>query len=143
MDKKLPDNAAEDSVSMIPLFQDTEKVIRDHVVHHSIRGKFAIRDRQWKLVLCPGSGGWSKDDAEAVKEGLPLVQLYDMESDPGEKNNLYNKYPEKVKEMVSLLEKLVNDGRSTPGEKQDNDVPVDIWKVDTLPGVEEVILDDY
>ena len=66
-----------------------------------------------------------------------------MESDSGEKNNLYNKYPEKVKEMVSLLEKLVNDGRSTPGENQDNDVPVDIWKLDTLPGVEEVILDDY
>lgn len=32
-------------------------VIRDHVVHHSIDGKFAIRDGQWKLVLCPGSGG--------------------------------------------------------------------------------------
>ena len=139
----LPNDAGEDSVSMMPLFEEAGGAIRDHVVHHSIGGKFAIRDRQWKLVLCPGSGGWTKNDAEAAQEGLPLVQLYDMQTDPGEKTNVQAEHPERVKAMVALLKELVADGRSTPGPKQSNDVPVDIWKLDTMPGVAHAVLDDY
>jgi hypothetical protein len=32
--------------------------------------------------------------------------------------------PEKVDEMKTLLEKLITDGRSTPGKKQFNDIKV-------------------
>jgi arylsulfatase A len=139
----LPDNAGEDSVSMMPLFRNEERSIRDHVVHHSIEGKFAIRDGHWKLVLCPGSGGWTKKDAEAAKEGLPLVQLYDMQADPGEKNNLQSEQPDKVRDMIALLKQQVDAGRSTPGAPQPNDTEVDIWKLDTMPTVDPSILDDY
>ena len=139
----LPDNTGEDSVSMMPLFRDEGRPIRDHVVHHSINGKFAIRDGHWKLVLCPGSGGWTKKDAEAATEGLPLVQLYDMQADPGEQNNLQAEHPDKVREMVALLKHLVAAGRSTPGAPQPNDTEVDIWKLDTMPTVDPSILDDY
>jgi arylsulfatase A len=139
----LPENAGEDSVSLMPLFRNPDSATRDHVVHHSIAGKFAIRDRKWKLVLCPGSGGWTKPDKDAAEEDLPLVQLYDMENDPGEKNNLQAANPEKVKEMLELLKKLVADGRSTPGPKLNNDVEVDIWKLETMPGIDPGILDDY
>ena len=60
----LPATAGEDSVSLLPLFGDPDAAVRDHVVHHSIDGKFALRDREWKLVLCPGSGGWTRVEAE-------------------------------------------------------------------------------
>jgi arylsulfatase A-like enzyme len=83
----LPADAAQDSVSMVPLFRETSEPIREHLVHHSMHGKFAIRDGRWKLVLCPGSGGWSMKDEDAARQGLPLVQLYDVQSDPGEKTN--------------------------------------------------------
>jgi len=139
----LPDSAGEDSVSMMPLFKDPMAKIRGHVVHHSIIGKFAIRDGRWKLVLCPGSGGWTHPDREAAEEGLPLVQLYDMQGDQGEKNNLHEREPERVKTMIALLKQLVADGRSTPGAPQQNDVPVDIWKLDTMPAVDPRVLDDY
>lgn len=140
---KLPDNAGEDSVSLLPLFKNPRAQVRDHVVHHSINGKFAIRDGRWKLVLCPGSGGWTHPDREAAEEGLPLVQLYDMQADPGEHNNLQADKPEKVTEMLALLKQLVADGRSTPGVPQKNDVPVDIWKLETMPSVDPRALDDY
>jgi len=140
---RLPENAGEDSISMLPLFQGAETPIRDYVINHSITGKFAIRDGQWKLVLCPGSGGWTQKDAEAAQKGLPLVQLYDMQTDPGEKVNLYAQYPERVKTLVARLKQLVADGRSTPGPRRQNDVPVDIWKLDSMPGVDASILDDY
>ena len=139
----LPDSAGEDSVSMLPLFREEGTTKRDSVVHHSITGKFAIRDERWKLVLCPGSGGWTKNDAEAASEGLPLVQLYDMQADPGEQQNLHAEHPNQVKELLALLKRVVADGRSTPGELLHNDVPVDIWKLATMPTVGARMLDDY
>jgi len=139
----LPDNAGEDSVSMLPLLRGEDRPIREHVVHHSIDGKFAIRDGHWKLVLCPGSGGWTKNDAKAAEEGLPLVQLYDMQADPGEQRNLQTEHPDKVREMVARLKQFVANGRSTPGAMQQNDTEVDIWKLDTIPSVNPSILDDY
>ena len=141
--KRTPDNAAEDSVSLLPLFTNPDVPVRQHVVHHSISGKFAIRDQQWKLALCPGSGGWSLPDQKAAEQGLPLVQLYDMHNDPGEQHNLAADKPDRVKQMVHLLKKLVADGRSTPGKPQTNDAPVDIWKLDTMPSVNPSAIDDY
>lgn len=139
----LPDTAGEDSVSWLPLFEGRDEPVRTHCVHHSLQGKFAIRDERWKLVLCPGSGGWAKNDAEAAAEGLPIVQLYDMAEDPGETRNLEHEERDRVKKMIRLLERLVNDGRSTPGQPQQNDTTVDIWKLDTVPSLDASVLDDY
>ncbi|MAG83260.1 arylsulfatase [Candidatus Poribacteria bacterium] len=139
----LPDNTGEDSVSMLPLLCQAGPPGRKNVVHHSISGKFAIRDGLWKLVLCPGSGGWTYNDADAAESGLPLVQLYNMKDDPGERRNLHAENPDKVKELLALLRRQVVNGRSTPGPRQENDVPVDIWKLDTMPGVDPRITDDY
>lgn len=139
----LPEDAGEDSISMMPLFSDDGAAHRDTLVHHSIDGKFAVRDKRWKLVLCPGSGGWALNDAAAAKAGLPLIQLYDMQEDPGETNNLFSMHPEKVRKMIAILETYVAEGRSTPGEKQTNDTDVDIWKLDSMPGIDVAMLDDY
>ena len=139
----LPDSAAEDSVSLLPLLRGEDRAVRESVIHHSISGKFAIRGRRWKLVLCPGSGGWSKRDDEAAADGLPLVQLYDMESDPEERHNLESDRRDVVRCMLGALKRIVAAGRSTPGESQSNDVEVDIWKLHTMPGVEPAVLDDY
>lgn len=127
---KLPDNAGEDSISFLPLLLGkTTAPLREALVHQSHPGKFAIRQGRWKLALCAGSGGWSRPrDAEAIKQGLPGVQLYDMETDAGEQRNLQAEHPEVVKRLLALLEKYVADGRSTPGAPQPNDVPIDLWK---------------
>jgi arylsulfatase A len=139
----LPDSAGEDSVNLLPLFAGGDDPVRSHVIHHSIQGKFAIRDGRWKLVLCPGSGGWAKSDAEAADEGLPIVQLYDMVADPEERNNLGSTNREQVREMIQLLKRLVKEGRSTPGSGQSNDAPIDIWKLDSMPAYNASVLDDY
>jgi arylsulfatase A len=39
-------------------------------------------------------------------------QLYDLIKDPGEKSNVAGKYPDKVKELSALLQKIEADGRS-------------------------------
>ncbi len=127
---KLPADAAEDSVSFLPsLLGTANKPLREAIVHHSINGSFSIRQGNWKLELCPGSGGWS-----APKPGvddtshLPLIQLYDLHTDLGEKNNVQDQHPDIVARLTKLLEKYVADGRSTPGQPQKNTVEPDIWK---------------
>ncbi len=126
---RLPDSAGEDSVSIMPLLRGQDKPIREAVVHHSASGRFAIRQGKWKLLLCAGSGGWAKPgDAEARQQGLPDVQLYDMDADIGERENLQDKHPEIVAQLAALLQKYADAGRSTPGAPQKNDVHVDIYK---------------
>jgi arylsulfatase A-like enzyme len=126
---KLPANAGEDSVSFLSALEGKKAPPRDAVVHHSIEGKFALRQGDWKLELCPGSGGWSKPgDPEARKLNLPAVQLYDMHADISERRNLQADHPEVVDRLTKLLEKYIAEGRSTPGPRQTNDVPIVLRK---------------
>jgi arylsulfatase A-like enzyme len=127
---ELPDNAGEDSVTILPaLLGKADRPLREAVVHHSINGSFSLRQGPWKLELCPGSGGWSSPkDADAIKEGLPPIQLYNLADDIGEQINVEAANPEIVGKLTALLEQYVADGRSTPGAKQNNDAPVEISK---------------
>jgi len=127
---ELPADAAEDSVSLLPvLLGKADGPVREALVHHSISGKFSIRQGRWKLLLCAGSGGWSRPrDAQARKQGLPPVQLYDMEADPQEEHNVQAEHPEVVERLTALLERYVAQGRSTPGAPQQNAVRVDVRK---------------
>lgn len=119
VDHKLPDTAAEDSVSILPALLETAKEpLREAVVHHSAPGEFAIRKGDWKLCFCAGSGGSSKSTDKA-----PL-QLYQMARDKGETTNLADDHPDIVDELTSLMEQYIAEGRSTPGERQTNDVRV-------------------
>ena len=129
LDAKLPDNSAEDSVSILPALKGEDKApLREAIVHHSINGSFVIRQGSWKLELCAGSGGWSdpKPGSPGEKD-LPPVQLYDLATDIGETKNLQAEKPEVVARLTDLLKKYVTDGRSTPGAKQANDEEVPLY----------------
>ncbi|MHC4911500.1 MAG: sulfatase-like hydrolase/transferase, partial [Planctomycetota bacterium] len=54
---KLPPNAAEDSISFLPALKGAENHARTSVIHHSSSGYFAIRQDNYKLLMCPGSRG--------------------------------------------------------------------------------------
>lgn len=129
LDAHIPDHAAEDSYSFLHslgLKSQTEK--RTSIVHHSINGSFAYRKGKYKTIFCPGSGGWSypTPNSEVVKE-LPPVQLYNLEEDIEEMNNLQNEYPEIIEQHRTELSKIVNEGRSTSGTPQPNNGEK-VWK---------------
>ncbi len=127
---KLPANAGEDSVSLLPALLGTAKgPLREALVHHSINGSFAIRQGRWKLEFCPGSGGWSEPKPGSAEEKtLPPVQLYDLNAEIGEQKNLQAEHPEVVARLTALVEKYIADGRSTPGPPQTNDVEVKLQR---------------
>ena len=141
---ELPDSAAEDSISFYKVMKSEGPSERDVIIHHSINGKFAIRKGQWKLILCAGSGGFEggiggyPSDKEAAQLGLPKYQLYDLSTDAGEQNNLYEQNPKKAEELLEILKDYIKRGRSTPGEDQENDITCIID-----PEIDEVsLLDD-
>ena len=117
-----------DSYSLLPaMMGEKEKPVREATIHHSINGSFAIRKGPWKLILCPDSGGWSDPKPQSPGiEALPPYQLYNLDKDVEESENLMELYPEVVEELSGLLKQYIEDGRSTPGPRQAN-VPSERW----------------
>ena len=96
LDVPLPQNAAEDSTSILKLFtgEATSLPERPGVVNHSIGGQFAIRKGKWKLIP------------------KPKLQLFNLDADPKESRNVAASHPELVKEMTETLESYQKNGRS-------------------------------
>ena len=113
---KLPKDAGEDSFNLLPVLLGTklEQPMRMSVVHHSADGTFGLRQGPWKLALALGSHGFSAPVNVVPKEGDPKGQLYNLDDDPAEQNNLWLKKPEVVERLTRLLEKMQADGRSRP-----------------------------
>ncbi len=122
--------AAVDSFSFLPALSG-QPIRRPRIsaVHHSISGHFAVRHGRWKLNLARGSGGWSSpNEQEAKRLGFPAEQIYDINADPAETENLIGIEAKIRDRLVTALTEIVNRGRSTPGADQANAVPVNIRK---------------
>ena len=127
------DKAGEDSFSLLPAFKGKRSTTRKTLVSHSIGGSFSMRQGEWKLCLSAGSGGWSAPrEGDAKKKNLPPMQLFNLKEDRGERKNLVGEKRPKADELILLLSKEVENGRSSPGKPVSND-----RKVTFLPaGVE-------
>ena len=122
---ELPRGAGEDSVNMLPALigSDKGKSIRKYTLHQTISLALAIRRGPWKYLDHRGSGGNNYDRSGRwgmkkyiVPEKEPEApgQLYNLDTDPGETNNLYFKRSEIVKELKNKLEEFKKSGRSAP-----------------------------
>lgn len=122
----LQDYEGEDSYSFLSHLQmnSSGSDQRQDIIHHSINGSFAIRKDDWKLIMAPGSAGWSfprPGRDKAVIDTLPPVQLYNLKDDPAESLNIKEVNVGRVDELKSLLVQYIKDGRSTAGPPQQND----------------------
>ena len=107
----MPEGAGPDSRNALPalLSETVDDPIRDYAVHHSLWGVFGIRQGPWKMVPHRGSGGFSVPrELDPEKVGGPAGQLYHLEDDPQETNNLWNDHPEVVEQLQKLLTEIQN-----------------------------------
>lgn len=90
----LPDNATEDSTSILPLLTGEESFLpsRPMVVNHDYNGNFDIRDGKWKLVG---------------------AKLFNLETDLKETTDVATQHPEIAARMAKTLETYRQNGRST------------------------------
>ena len=117
---KLPPSAAEDSFNILPaLLGQDDKPIREYTLHQTISLALAIRNGDWKYLDHKGSGGNRYGGAlqkYAIADSAPEVpgQLYNLSSDPGEKNNLVSDKPAIARALKAKLEEFKSTGRSAP-----------------------------
>lgn len=125
---KLPVDAGEDSASILPLLRGEAKDESpfEAIVNHAASGRFAVRRGKWKLIFPDAPKGVGGGTTAAA--GSQALELYDLAADLGETTNVAEQNPAVVADLTKLLNRLVADGRSTPGAPQQNDVAVDIWK---------------
>ena len=129
--------AAKDGRSLLPALDGDLTFERGPIVHHSVGGRFAIRDGDGKYIDGPGSGSTgfaiglkdpevvvrgAKDGVdepfsyqphppEATESALP-AQLYHLGRDPREQRNLLPEEPAIASRLRSRLARL----RETVGE---------------------------
>ena len=123
---QLDEDDAVDSFDMLPAMlgvkTETDS-IRPHMLTQSFRGEFQVRLGDWKYLDHQGSGGNNYDKDPMLQWKLPEKepdapgQLYDLATDPGETNNLYNAKESKRVELQQLLKTLKSSGRSAPRKR--------------------------
>lgn len=101
---ELPRNAAEDSFDFLPYLRgETATGPRTAMVHNTNANAYAVRDGDWVLVN--------------VKPGAPknpTAELYNLQEDIAQTNNLASQHPGRVQALQALLDKLHSQGHSAP-----------------------------
>lgn len=99
----VPPAAGPDGVSCAASFLDpvTGTPARDTLVHDSaIRVTYAVRHKQWKLILGPDGGGIGTASIPAGMSKRIPGQLYNLEEDPTEGHNVYEKHTDIVNDLT-------------------------------------------
>ncbi|MEM7395526.1 MAG: sulfatase-like hydrolase/transferase, partial [Verrucomicrobiota bacterium] len=125
---KVQEGQGRDSVNILSaLTEDPAEPIRDHLLLAAKdRSHLSVRKGQWMYINARAGGGFTaaKRGAHAfggpaaitfagrtnsdiekgrIKKGAPPAQLYNLKTDLRQTTNVYNRYPEVVKEMQALL----------------------------------------
>jgi len=107
---ELPDHAAPDSYNILPVLKGGKysTPLREATVHNTFQNIWGIRKGDWLFI--DGPTGGHREPPESFKslraytdfhtEGL----LFNMKEDPGQRVNLYEDHPEKVRELNILLQ---------------------------------------
>ena len=81
-------------------------------------GALSIRAGKWKLIDGQGSCGYAHFRAgkpmPEPQPGDPPAQLYDLEEDIGERDNLYDQHPEIVRRLEEMLQQIQDEEPRRP-----------------------------
>jgi arylsulfatase A len=104
---KIPSNAGEDSQSFASALLDpSSNHNRLPLINHSSKGRFAITDGKWKLIM---------------PHRKTKAELYDLSTDPSETKDVIADHPETAAALEKKITAIVCNGRTTPGTNMAND----------------------
>jgi arylsulfatase A-like enzyme len=102
LQEPLPSNAAEDSVSFLPLLSGRNESPTREATIHQAPGGLAIRKNEWKLIF--------------HRSGQR--ELFNLSTDIGEITNQIASHADISKSLEEMMLRYINEGRSTPGKPQ-------------------------
>lgn len=112
-------NAAEDSYDLLPVFKEEKESVRDTHIHNTFAKAWAIRHGDWLLIQAKTGyhsrvgKDWEKSRDYPADDDKPL-ELYNLAKDIGQKHNVAEENPEKVKELKALMAEIKKRGYSAP-----------------------------
>lgn len=138
-DQDLGANDGVDSYNILPALLDNSKdqIRNELVIHPRWSTHLSVRKGKWMYISAQGHGGFtgkkigshslggasahlltnqvnSDVDQGKIKTDAPAVQLYNLEEDPYETQNLASKFPKVVKEMEALLASMKQSNKTRP-----------------------------
>jgi arylsulfatase A-like enzyme len=94
---------APDSIDTLAAFLGTSRTARTELIEQA--GGQALRSGQWKYI--EASKRPKRNEQTNTELGNDTVpQLYDLSSDPGERENLADRHTEKLKELHGRLQAI-------------------------------------
>lgn len=109
----LPEDQARDSYSFLPniLNHEAPETRTSMTLVGGASGAFVAVSKGWKYIEPAPAGRWPETfypNGPSYKE----YQLYNIIEDKSEQNNLYIQMPDKVSELVSIIERVKEHGKS-------------------------------
>jgi arylsulfatase A-like enzyme len=106
---ELPENAAPDSYDLLPVLlgKEYDSPLREALIHNTNESIWGIRKGDW-LFINHRTGGL-RELPESFKQLTGYTDfhtpglLFNMQEDPEQRVNLYEKFPEKVKDLEQML----------------------------------------
>ncbi|HYK89930.1 MAG TPA: arylsulfatase [Acidobacteriota bacterium] len=109
--QKLAPGDAPDSYDVLQALLGNSKTGRDHIVEHA--GTLSLIKGEFKYIE-PSKGPKINLNTNTELGNDPAPQLYELNTDIGEKQNIADQHPRKVEELAALLRKIRDQGRSRP-----------------------------
>jgi arylsulfatase A-like enzyme len=112
-----PERSGEDSTNIASILCGTGSTSARPdprlLVHHSLDGQFAIRVGRWKVEFCTGSGGgFSRPVGHPLNREHHDGQLYDIATDPYEKENLWHYRHDILEDAYDRIREIVQDSKN-------------------------------
>lgn len=105
------ENAAEDSISLVPLLTGQSKSVRIKHVHNTRKDQYAIRVGDWLLIahkhgyMSGRNKAWEAKHGYAPDDDSPY-ELYNLKRDLGQRKNLAGERPEIVERLLAELKAM-------------------------------------
>ena len=114
----LPKNACLDSFNVLgALLGEARATGRDHLVqqNNGNNGTYALRAGHWKLHRSDRKTARNVVvEAQLANTKVPQFQLFNLQADPGEKENVITDHPEVAARLRQQLAGIIQQGRSRP-----------------------------
>jgi len=101
----VPEDEMADSLDMSAVLEGRDTVGRENLVTEGYGSKTVVRQRNW--VYLPPHEGAPISEGKGVETGNSMKpQLYDLDADIGQREDVAAAHPEKVAELNELLERI-------------------------------------
>ncbi|HOT73867.1 MAG TPA: arylsulfatase [Anaerohalosphaeraceae bacterium] len=104
---------APDSLNMLDTLLGENKIGREYIIEHSHFGTLSIRMGDWKYIE-PSDKPKVAWETGIETGNSPHSQLYNLRIDPGEQQDVSDRYPDKVEMFATMLDRIKEMGRTRP-----------------------------